>query len=1238
MAIVLLLLLSGVLPDWTGVGHAASLPGGARFAGPLSRSSLDVRSAVADLESGGGPAAGLALGCRIVDPASAQCSVASPHPSTSPAGNAAGYGWREVPNHPGGQAQGPVLMAADSTDGFVLLLGTRTGAPSNNPADSQSWAFRSGAWTRLFPPTTPAVCAASVLSDDPGDQGVLYVGAAGCAASGSTWLFHRGNWTNQTGGLHPPVRTSASMSYSSGDGEVVLFGGANPNGHAGSLYFNDTWAFSSGSWSNLTGSAGTAPPMRADAQQVDDVSDGSVILWGGLGAGWLNDTWAFGGGRWTQVAAKGAPCLCSYLTEARTVYDAADGYVLLIGAQNATRGPYMFAYQYSAGLWSKITTNGVPTDRNLPGLAYDPHDHLVVLFGGRSYAPNPGSTPQNDTWTLRARNWTSWDGPGPAPRVSASLSYDAADGYVLLFGGWVVPPFAPFTGNLTGVNDTWKFVGGAWTELFPSRSPSPRFAAGLVDDLSDGYLVLYGGTPTNSYTPLRDTWEFLNGSWTMLTPATAPPAQSTPSMVYDGADGYVLLYTAAPNGQSWAFHSGGWRNLTSTVGPRPGAPTDPLVYDAADGYVLLFAPSGSAGPSPSNQTWSYLNGNWTNLTALVGGAPPPTANAEVFYDPGSASVVMFTDGGSTWTYSQRAWTPQYPAGAPPGRTNGPSTFDGKDRYGLFFGGQNNSNWNSPGYTGSVCPGSQLRPCGDTWSWTSGVGSTLRILSFGFSPSGVDQGGLVNVTASVSGGLAPYHYAYAGLPAGCPTQNLSTFSCRPSATGAFVVTLTVTDRSGNQTAGSATVTVSNPPSIQGFVASPSSLAVAGRTVLTVNVSGGTPPLAYLYTGLPPGCTSQTVPSLPCFPAASGNYTISVFVNDSGGQSANARAALAVTPVGAAGGPVISAFLVSPSSVTLGNSTNLSVVASGGGAYRSYAYVGLPAGCSSSNTSALGCRPTSAGVYPVQATVTGANGANVSVGTNLTVYPVGGGGSPSILAFVASPTAITLGDSTTLTVVARGNASLSYRFGGLPPGCVSVDTANLPCTPTSIGNYRIHAIVSDPYGAQLGVFGVLTVDPSGVHPLSIAQFVAAPSVLTLGQSLYLVVSTSGGVAPLQFAYTGLPPGCLSENATSLTCVPTSAGSFNVTVTITDALNHSANARQSVQVLPARAPGPGPQNGSTPFDLFAADGGALVVVLGFVFGLAVTALATEAYRRRRLAAEGQELVREMTAEPQPDPDDAP
>ena len=81
-----------------------------------------------------------------------------------------------------------------------------------------------------------------------------------------------------------------------------------------------------------------------------------------------------------------------------------------------------------------------------------------------------------------------------------------------------------------------------------------------------------------------------------------------------------------------------------------------------------------------------------------------------------------------------------------------------------------------------------------------------VTSFRASPPELTVGDAVTFSASASGGFSPLTYAYLHLPAGCASQNLSTFTCIPNATGNSTVTVQVTDLIGRSSEAYATVTV------------------------------------------------------------------------------------------------------------------------------------------------------------------------------------------------------------------------------------------------------------------------------------------------------------------------------------------------------------------------------------------------------------------------------------------------
>jgi hypothetical protein len=84
---------------------------------------------------------------------------------------------------------------------------------------------------------------------------------------------------------------------------------------------------------------------------------------------------------------------------------------------------------------------------------------------------------------------------------------------------------------------------------------------------------------------------------------------------------------------------------------------------------------------------------------------------------------------------------------------------------------------------------------------------LKITSFYFSPDAfVESSGSTTVYATAVGPTKNLAYAYTGLPAGCASQNSTSFSCDPLANGTFVVQLNVTDALGNSTYANATLYV------------------------------------------------------------------------------------------------------------------------------------------------------------------------------------------------------------------------------------------------------------------------------------------------------------------------------------------------------------------------------------------------------------------------------------------------
>ncbi len=85
------------------------------------------------------------------------------------------------------------------------------------------------------------------------------------------------------------------------------------------------------------------------------------------------------------------------------------------------------------------------------------------------------------------------------------------------------------------------------------------------------------------------------------------------------------------------------------------------------------------------------------------------------------------------------------------------------------------------------------------------------------------------------------------------------------------------------------------------------------------------------------------------------------------------------------PVITSFSTSPNPIAAGETTLLRVSAEGGTGALSYAFAGLPPGCTSSDVSSLSCIPSAAGNYLVRVYVNDTTGHTANATTRLSVSP-------------------------------------------------------------------------------------------------------------------------------------------------------------------------------------------------------------------------------------------------------------
>ena len=182
--------------------------------------------------------------------------------------------------------------------------------------------------------------------------------------------------------------------------------------------------------------------------------------------------------------------------------------------------------------------------------------------------------------------------------------------------------------------------------------PPARVDAAMTYDAANGTVVLFGGQSRSS--TLNDTWIWDGSGWTQAQPGTSPPRLDNPQATYDPVTHDVVLV----GGQQLANHgpiacSGGSGSSSSGSGGStttfipPGTPIPAIApAPSATSNVTQGTPVTSPGCatliSPSAVTWLWNGSDWSKAP----GSTPYIVfgSAALATDPVSGRVVLLPHG------------------------------------------------------------------------------------------------------------------------------------------------------------------------------------------------------------------------------------------------------------------------------------------------------------------------------------------------------------------------------------------------------------------------------------------------------------------------------------------------------------------------------------------------------------------------------------------------------------------
>lgn len=444
------------------------------------------------------------------------------------------------------------------------------------------WEWDRTRWTEGASQGSPPLLDATAFAScfDP-VRGTILVGAPSAVSSPmGTWRWNGSTWSQLASG-GPSRRNSFAIAADTARNVIVLFGG---NNSAGAL--DDTWLFDGTSWTRVfPNTVPTLGSLNVVHMASDTVAGGVVMMSGNL-------VWRWNGSDWQSLPSPPESATFSSTVRNRLAFDPALGRVIHLGIDTAL-------HSFDGSAWQPIAAASAPIlDAAGIEVAWDPHHNAVMTRNALG------------TWHWTGTRWRAMSSTHrPGPTAQACLATDLARSRTVFFGGR-----DPNT-NTPSV-DTWEWDGSDWTLLATAHSPPPRERAAMSYHAARGELVLFGGRAlTGSFALLADTWVFDGVDWTQRFPLHAPSARIQHGMADDERRGVVVLFGGATQTDTWEWDGNDWR-LARASAPSPSIGGRTLAWDLVRQEIVLVG--ASASHEPTTFVWNGIDWLSTPAPGLVG--------------------------------------------------------------------------------------------------------------------------------------------------------------------------------------------------------------------------------------------------------------------------------------------------------------------------------------------------------------------------------------------------------------------------------------------------------------------------------------------------------------------------------------------------------------------------------------------------------------------------------------------
>jgi hypothetical protein len=429
-----------------------------------------------------------------------------------------------------------------------------------------------------------------------------------------------------------------------------------------------------------------------------------------------------------------------------------------------------------------------------------------------------------------------------------------------------------------------------------------------------------------------------------------------------------------------------------------------------------------------------------------------------------------------------------------------------------------------------------------------------------------------LTASPAGGNYTFAVTTGALPAGLTLTSAGVLAGAPTTAGTFNFTVTATGfvSGSNNCAGSQayslviacpTITV-NPATLPG-----GTVGAAYSQTVSAAPTGTTYSFAVTTGALPNGLTLNAgTGAITGTPAVAGSFTFTITATGFGACTGSRQYTVQI---------VCPTIALSPSTLpsgTGGTAYSQTLTASPAGGNYTFAVTtgSLPAGLTLTSAGILSGTPMAVGTFNFTVTATGfVSGSNNCAGSQAYSLVIA---CPTISVSPETLPGGTAGTAYSQTLTANptgGNYTFARTAGTLPTGLTLSSAGVLSGTPTAAGTFNFTVTATGFVNGQNNCAGSRAYSITVVCPAITTNPATLPGG-TINASYSQTLTATGGTAPYSFAVTSgnLPASLTLTAAGVLSGTPPAAGSFNFTITATDA-NQCTGSRAYTLVISACLP---------------------------------------------------------------------